>query len=179
MVPDPPQDKHEVDHFVYSFMDSQEDGCTKQNVEEQMDTPSIFLLDDIANVAYLPVCDENDRDYEVEFFPTACSPLENIPSQQYNEICQFTYHSCKKENSESAEGNSLPLCFSSFKFLKENSKVLIDGKESMLMPSHADSRGQTDKELQPSVEGEAENQYVQKFKDIEKGAYDSEEMLKS
>jgi hypothetical protein len=172
MVPDSPQDKHEADRFMYSFVDSQENGFANQSVEEKIDTPSFFLLDDIADVAYFPVCDEYDDDYEVDFFPTACSPLENVPFQQYSEIYQLTYHSCKKESFESAEGNSLPLCFSSFKLLKENSKVIIEGKECVLMPSHTDSLEQTDKELQPSVEGEAENKYVQKFKDMEKGAYD-------
>jgi len=50
------------------------------------------------------------------------------------------------------------------------------------MPSHNDSLEQTDKELQPSVEGESKNKYVQQFKEIEKCAYDinegNKEMIK-
>jgi hypothetical protein len=137
------------------------------------------LLDGIAAVAYLPKCDEYDDDYEVEFLPTACSHLENVPFQQYSETYHLTYHSFKKESYELAKGNSLPPCFSSFKLLKENSKVIIEGKECLLIPSHTDSLEQTNKELQLSVESESENKYVQKFKDMEKGAYDNEEMLKS
>jgi hypothetical protein len=41
-----------------------------------------------------------------------------------------------EENCELDEGNSLPLCFSSFKFLKENFKIINEGKECELMQSH-------------------------------------------
>jgi len=51
------------------------------------------------------------------------------------------------------------------------------------MPSRNDSLEQTDKELQLSVKGESENEYVQQFKEMEKYAYErsegNEEMFKS
>jgi hypothetical protein len=80
------------------------------------------LLDDIADVVDLPIYDEYDDDYDVDFLeqPTACSLSENVPFQQCSEIHQPTYHSYKEESTETTEGNSLPLCFSSFKLLKEN-----------------------------------------------------------
>jgi hypothetical protein len=131
VVSDTPHDKHEDDCFIYSFMDSQEDECANQSVEEQVDAPSFFLLDDIASVVDLPIYDEYDDDYEVDFLeqPTACSPPENVPFQQYSEIHQLSYHSYKEEGNEPAARNSLPLCFSSFKLLKENSKIIIEAKE--------------------------------------------------
>jgi hypothetical protein len=50
VVSDPPHDKNEVDHFIYSFVDSQEDDFEKEPVEKQVDVPSFFLLDDVADV---------------------------------------------------------------------------------------------------------------------------------
>jgi len=69
------------------------------------------LLDDIADVADLPIYDEYDGDYGVEFIeqPTTCSLLENVPFQQCNEINQLTYHSYKEESIELVEGNYFPL----------------------------------------------------------------------
>jgi hypothetical protein len=83
VISDPPHDKHKADCFIYSFVDSQEDEFANQSVEEQVDAPSFFLLDDIADVADFPIYDEYDDDYEVEFLgqPTACSPPENVPFQ--------------------------------------------------------------------------------------------------
>jgi hypothetical protein len=141
LASDPSHDKQGADCFMYSFVDSQEDEFANQFVEEQVDVPSLFLLDDIAYVVDLPIYDEYDDDYDVDFLeqPTACSLSENVPFQQCNESNQPTYHSYKEESIESAEGNSLPLCFSSFKLLKENSKIIIEAKECVLMPNHTDS----------------------------------------
>jgi hypothetical protein len=47
LVFDPSHDKKGDDYFMYSFIDKQEDECTNQFVEEQVDTPSLFLLDDL------------------------------------------------------------------------------------------------------------------------------------
>jgi hypothetical protein len=153
VVSDPPHDKHGADCFIYSFVDSQEDEFANQFVEEQVDVPSFFLLDDIADVVDLPIYDEYDDDYDVDLpeQPTAFPLSENVLFQQYNESNQPTYHSYKEESTESAEGNSLPLCFSSFKLLKENSKIIIEAKECVLMPNHTDSLEQIDKKLQPLV----------------------------
>jgi hypothetical protein len=147
---DPPHDKHGADCFIYSFVDSQEDEFANQLVEEQVDVPSFFLLDDIADVVDFPIYDEYDDDYDVDFLeqPTACSLSENVPFQQCSERNQPTYHSYKEESTETAEGNSLPLCFSSFKLLKENAKIIIEAKECVLMPNHTDSLKQIDKKLQ-------------------------------
>jgi hypothetical protein len=66
---------------MYSFVDSQENEFAKQLVEEQVDGPSFFLLDDIVDVLDFPIYDEYDDYYDVEFLeqPDACSLVENVP----------------------------------------------------------------------------------------------------
>jgi hypothetical protein len=197
VVSDPPHDKHGVDCFIYSFVDSQEDEFANQFVEEQVDVPSFFLLDNIADVVDLPIYDEYDDDYDDDLpeQSTAFPLSENVLFQQYNENNQPTYHSYREESTESVEGNSLPLCFSSFKFLKENSKIIIKATKCVLMPNHTDSLEQLDKKLQqsshvsddlvtyyveglvssklqPLVEEEPENECVQQSKEIENCAYE-------
>jgi hypothetical protein len=185
---------------MYSFVDSQKNEFANQFVEEQVDVPSFFLLDDIADVVDFPIYDEYDDDCDVDFLEqlVVCSLSENVPFQQCNESNQPTYHSYKEESIESAEGNSLPLCFSSFKLLKENSKIIIEANECVLRPNLTDSLEQIDKilqqsshvvddpitcyveglvssKLQPLVEDESENECVQPSKEIENCAYDNSE----
>jgi hypothetical protein len=164
---------------------------------------AFFLLDDIADVVDLPIYDEYDDGYDVDFLeqPVARSLSENVPFQQCNERNQPTYHSYKEEyeeSTESTEVNSLPLCFASFKLLKENLKIITEAEECVLMQNHTDSWETIDKKLQqsshvfndlvacymegfissklqPLVEDESENECVQKSKEIEKCAYDSSE----
>jgi hypothetical protein len=76
--------------------------------------------------------------------------IKKVPFQQCNESNQPTYHSYKEESNESIEGNYLPLCFSSFKLLKENPKIIIEENECVLMPNHIDSLKKIDKKLQQS-----------------------------
>ena len=83
---------------MHSFVDSQENEFANQLVEEKVDVPSLFLLDDIAYVVDFPIYDEYDDGYEVDFLeqPTAHSLSENVHFQQCNESNQPTYHSYKK-----------------------------------------------------------------------------------
>jgi hypothetical protein len=83
LASDPSHDKHRTDCFMYSFVDSQEDEFANQFVEERVDVPSFFVLDDIANVVDLPIYDEYDDGYDVHFLeqPTAHSLSENVPFQ--------------------------------------------------------------------------------------------------
>ena len=106
-VSNPSQSKQEVDYFMYSFMDRQEDECTIQFVKEQVDIPNLFLLDD------LPVYDQYEDDYDIKdvlFYRDVDQPEESI---------------------ESVEGDSMPLCFVAFKLLKENHWIIIEANESM------------------------------------------------
>ena len=61
---DPSHDKKGDDCFMYSFVDSQEDEFANPFVEENVDVPSLFLLDDIAYD--LPVYDKYEDDYDVK-----------------------------------------------------------------------------------------------------------------
>ena len=72
---DPFHDKHEIDCFMYSFVDSQENEFANQLVEEQVDVPRFFLLDDIVDVVDFPIYGEYDDDYDDDFReqPVACS----------------------------------------------------------------------------------------------------------
>jgi hypothetical protein len=84
------------------------------------------LLDDIAYVSDFPVYEKYEDDYDVE----------DVLFQQYSEINQPTYHSYKEKSIGSAEENYLPLCFAAFKLLKENSKIIIEANEFVLMQNH-------------------------------------------
>jgi hypothetical protein len=57
VVFDPPHDEHKDDCFIYSFEDGQEDEFANHFVEEQVDVPSFFFLDDVANVTDFPIYD--------------------------------------------------------------------------------------------------------------------------
>jgi hypothetical protein len=107
------------------------------------------LLDNITDVVELPIYNEYDDDYDNDLpeQPTTFPLSENVPFQQYNESNQLTYHSYREEGTETPGGNSLPLCFSSFKLLKENANIIIETKENMPMLNHTDPLRQFDKEL--------------------------------
>jgi hypothetical protein len=67
LASDPSHNKHRADCFMYSFVDSQENEFANRLVEEQVDVPRFFLLDDIADVVDLSLYDKYDDDYDVEF----------------------------------------------------------------------------------------------------------------
>jgi hypothetical protein len=78
LASDPSHDKQGAYGFMYSFVDSQEDEFANQFVEEHVDVPRLFLLDDIAYVVDLPIYDEYDDDCDGDSLeqPTACSLSE-------------------------------------------------------------------------------------------------------
>jgi hypothetical protein len=152
LVSDPSHDKHGAHCFMYSFVDSQENECENHLVKEKVDVPIFFLLNDIEDVVDFLIYDEYDDGYDVEFLEqlVARSLSKNVHFQQCNESNQPTYHNYKEEYEESidsTEGNSLPLCFSSFKLLKENLKIIIEAEECVLMQNHIDSWEKIDKKL--------------------------------
>jgi hypothetical protein len=148
------------------------------------------LLDDVAYVVDLPVYDKYEDDCDVE----------DIFFQQYSGINQPMYHSYKEKNIGSAEDNSLPLCFASFKLLKENSKIIIEANKLVPMQNHTKPTRQIDKilqcfshvfddpinfcveylvssKVQSLVEDKVENDHVQQSKEIEKCAYNNNEEI--
>jgi hypothetical protein len=56
--------------------------------------------------------------------------------------------------------------------LKENAKVIMETKDSILMPNHIDSLGQLEKKLHPWVKEESERECVQQPKEMEICAHD-------
>jgi hypothetical protein len=173
---DSSHDKHGADCFMYSFVDSQESEFADQPVEEQVDVPSFFLLDDIADVDDFPRYDEYNDDYEVDFpeQAIACSLSENDPValymenfissdlqldvclsarnvqfQQFEESSKPAYFSYDSDV-ESGDENSLPLCFASFKLLKENFETINEVEECGLMQRHLGSFEQIDSKMQQS-----------------------------
>jgi hypothetical protein len=133
-------DKMGVDYFMYSFVNSQEDEFENQFVEEQIEVPTLFLLDNIAYVVDFPVYEKYEDDCNVE----------DVSFQQYNEINQPTYRSYKEPSIGSAEENSLPLCFDAFKLLKENYEIILEANEFVLMKNHTKPTKQIDEILQHS-----------------------------
>jgi hypothetical protein len=172
-------DKKRADYFMYSFVDTQEDEFTNQFVEKQVDVPSLFLLDDTTYVVDLPVYNKYEDDCDVE----------DVIFQQYNE-------NYKDQNIGSTEENYLPLCFATFKLLKENSEIIIEANEFVLMRNHTRPTKQIDEilwhsshalddpitcfvedlvnsKVQSLVEDKDENEHVQQSKEIEKSTYDN------
>jgi hypothetical protein len=92
---DPSHDKHGVDYFMYSFIDSLENEFANQLVEDQVDVPRFFLLDDIADIVDFHIYDEYDDDHGVDILeqPVAFSLSKNFPFKQCNEGNKPTYHS--------------------------------------------------------------------------------------
>jgi hypothetical protein len=142
------------------------------------------LLDDITQTIDLPIYEKYEEDCDVEDFLF----------QQYSKINQPTYHGYKEKSIGSAEENSLPLCFAAFKLLKENSQIIVEANEFVLMQSHTKPTKQVDKilqhfddpitrfeedlvnsKVQSLVEDEAENGHVQQSKEMEKCTYNTRE----
>jgi hypothetical protein len=61
---DSPHDKNGVDCFMYSYVDSKKYECADQSIEESVNIPRIFWLDNIAYVVELPIYNEYDVDYD-------------------------------------------------------------------------------------------------------------------
>ena len=176
----PSHDKQGAGYFMYSFVDSQEDEFANQFVEEQINISNLFLLDDVVYDVGLPIYRKYEDDHDVEDFIF----------QKYSE----------EQSIRSTVENSLPLCFAAFKLLKDNSNIIIEENEFVMMQNHTKPTKQIDKILQHSpqvfdisitccvaylvrskvqqlVEDKAEKEHVQKSKDIEKRAYDNSEEI--
>ena len=114
-------------NFLEIFNDDVFAESKDQCFEKQAVVPN-FIVDNFQEVFCFPRYD----DYDVDFLeqPIECFLSRNVHLQQTNERNQPTCHSyniANEQSSEYAEGNSLPLCFSSYKLLKENFKVINEG----------------------------------------------------
>jgi hypothetical protein len=140
---DPCHHDQETDCFMYAFVDNHECEFPDQPAEEQV-IASIFLFDDITEIFGEPKYDEYNDDYEVEFSEqaVALSKSENDCFQQSKEIDKCAYGS-SEENEESFESGerTLPLCFSSFKLLKQNVYNVSNHKSSRHDVEYEESSG--------------------------------------
>jgi len=134
------QREKKIDHSI-NFFDVFNDDIVAEDkdrpIEEQVDVPSFFLVDDIAWSFYMPIYNEYNDDYDSEFYekPTVFLSPGSVLLQQSDENAQpfkenshpahYSHGEEHEENSELVEGNSLPLCFSSFKLLEKKIKSLL------------------------------------------------------
>jgi hypothetical protein len=126
---DPPND-----YFMYSIHNTIEDEVQNQKMEE--DYPDmICMFNGISSMNDSPKLDWYNDDYTtLDFSKNSttydCEEEDNLQFQQNNQSVHGNYD----KNDQSAEnlrvsGQTLPLCFSSFKFLKELYEQVINVKE--------------------------------------------------
>jgi hypothetical protein len=118
------------DSFMYSIHDVLKDEAPSQLAEEQP-ADMMCMFDDIPYLDDLPKFVQYDDDHEAQI-DLDCSKKsttydweeeDHLQSQQDNQFVHGNYDN----NDQSAKnlkvsGNTLPLCFSSFQFLRRNCK---------------------------------------------------------
>jgi hypothetical protein len=124
------------DSFMYSIHDVVKDEAPSQLAEEQP-ADMMCMFDDIPYLDNLPKCDQYD-DHEAEI-DVDCSKQSTTCRWQENDQLQLRYdnqplhnnHDSDEENAENirVSGNTLPLCFSSFQFLKRNSRPVVNSED--------------------------------------------------
>jgi hypothetical protein len=96
------------------------------------------MFDDFSYRDNLPKCDQYDDDHEAEIDvnyskkPTACHWQEEDQLQlRYGNQPLPKNHDNDEENAENfrVREKSLPLCFSSFQFLKRNSRPVVNSED--------------------------------------------------
>jgi hypothetical protein len=130
---------HDLDNdsFMYSIHHTVEDEVQNQRVVE--DSPDmICMFNGISSMDVLPKCDQYDEDHEAEIEvdysekPAACCWHEEDQLQlRYdNQFAHGNYDS-KDQSAENlrVSENTLPLCFSSFQFLKRNSRPVENSED--------------------------------------------------
>jgi hypothetical protein len=124
------------DSFMYSIHNTGKHEVPSQLTEEQP-ADMMCMFDDIPYLDNLPKCDQYDDDHEAEI-EVDCSKQsttydweeeDHLQSQQDNQSVHGNYDN----NDQSAENlrvseNTLPLCFSSFQFLKRNSRPVVNSE---------------------------------------------------
>jgi hypothetical protein len=124
-------------YFMYSIHNVLKDEAPSQLAKEQP-ADMMCMFDDISYLDNLPKCDQYDDDHEAKI-DVDCSKQsatyyweeeDHLQSQQDNQSIHGNYDN----NDQSAEnlrvsGNTLPLCFSSFQFLKRNSRPIVNSED--------------------------------------------------
>jgi hypothetical protein len=122
----PPHDEQKAGHFV----DSQEDQFENQFVEKPINFPGLFLLDNVACDVDLSIYDRNEDDHNIE---------ESLFRQYRGD-----------QDIRSTKEDSLPLCFTTFKFLKENSQIIVEVRKCVPLQSHIKPTKQINETLECS-----------------------------
>jgi hypothetical protein len=125
------------DSFMYSIHSTVKDEAPSQLVEEQP-ADMMCMFDDIPYLDCPPKWDQYDDDHEAEIEvdclekPTACHWQEedHLPFRCDNQPLRNSHDSDGKETENLRVSEStLPLCFSSFQFLKRNSRPVENKKD--------------------------------------------------
>jgi hypothetical protein len=125
------------DSFMYSIHNTVKDEVPSQLTEEQS-TNMMCMLDEISYLDNLPKCYQYDDDHEAEIDvdyskkSVACRWQEQDQLQlRYDNQPLHNNHDSYEENVENlgVSGNSFPLCFSSFQFLKRNSRLVVNSED--------------------------------------------------
>jgi len=126
--------KPENDYFMYSIHNLVKDE-TQTHLAEEQPVDMMCMFDDIYYLYNLPKYDKYDDDYVIEIDvncskkPVACFWEKDAQLQiKYDNQPLHINHDNNEENAENLKvsGNSLPLCFSSFQFLRENYKQIVN-----------------------------------------------------
>jgi hypothetical protein len=125
------------DYFMYSIHNVVKDEVPTQLVEEPP-ADMMCMLDDISYLDNLPKCDQYDDDYEAEK-DVDCSKQSTTCHWKEEDQLHLRYdnqplpnnHDNDEENAENfrVREKSLPLCFSSFQFLKRNSRQVVNSED--------------------------------------------------
>jgi hypothetical protein len=125
------------DSFMYSIHHTVKDEVQNQRVVE--DSPDmICMFNGISSMDDLPKCDQYDDDHEAEIEvdcskkPAACCWQEEDQLQlRYDNQSAHGNYDSKDQSAENlrVSENTLPLCFSSFQFLKRNSRPVENSED--------------------------------------------------
>jgi hypothetical protein len=131
----------ENNHFMYSIHNTVKDETPSQLAEEQP-TDMMCMFDDISYLDNLPKYDQYDDDYVAEI-DVDCSKKSTACCWQEEDQLQLRYgnhplhnnHDNDEENAENfrVREKSLPLCFSSFQFLRENCKQVVNSRRENVL----------------------------------------------
>jgi hypothetical protein len=147
------------DSFMYSIHNTVKDEVPSQLTEEQP-TDMMCMLDEISYLDNLPKCYQYDDDHEAEI-DVDCSKKSTACRWQEEDQLQLRYdnhplhnnHDSDEENAENlrVSGNTLPLCFSSFQFLKRNSRPVVNSEDKKFSDQPVED-AIVDMEVDPGVQ---------------------------
>jgi hypothetical protein len=125
------------DSFMYSIHHAVENEVQNQRVVE--DSPGmICMFNEISSMDDLPKCDQYDDEHEAEIEvdyskeSTACHWQEgdHLQFKCDNQFVHNSHDSDEEETKNFREREKyLPLCFSSFQFLKRNSRPVVNSED--------------------------------------------------